>query len=361
MGQAWLRTIGAAIDVELVGLVDLDAAAARNAADGAGFVEVPTGDSLVAMLAEQAPDAVVDVTVPAAHRGVSTTALLHGLAVLSEKPLADTVSAGLAMIAASERSGQLLMVSQSRRYFRQLTAFRQQIAEIGPVGLLRCEFFKGPHFGGFREQMPYPLLVDMAIHQFDLARDLSGSEPVAVHCASFNPSWSWFAGDAAAQVTVEFASGAVFSFTGSWVSPGLETSWNGRWRVSGANGTATWDGDGAPVAGRADGSEVTVETHDVAEEIAGGLADFVDAVRTGRIPSGEAHANLLSLAMVEAAIRSAEEDRRVLIAEVLESAYAAALAGEQDPDLRAVLESWPSVHEAVGARSALNLQTQSSS
>ncbi len=31
--------------------------------------------------------------------------------------------------------------------------------------------------------MPYPLLVDMAIHQFDLARDLIGSEPLAVFCA----------------------------------------------------------------------------------------------------------------------------------------------------------------------------------
>ena len=352
MGRAWLRLLVESSDVQLVGLVDLDAGAARVAVDEAGLADLPIGASLEAMLDLARPDAVVNVTVPTAHRGVSSAALLRGVPVLSEKPLADTVSAGIAMMAASERGGQLLMVSQSRRYFRPLTAFRRQIAEIGPVGLLRCDFFKAPLFGGFREEMAYPLLIDMAIHQFDLARDLSGSEPVTVHCVSFNPSWSWFAGDAAAQVSVEFASGAVFSFTGSWVSPGLETSWNGRWRVSGANGTATWDGDGAPVAGRADGSQVAVAAHDVAEEIAGGLADFVDAVRTGRIPSGEVHANLLSLAMVEAAIRSAEEKRTVTIAEVLEDAYAAALAGEQDPDLRAVMEGWTSIHEVVGPRSA---------
>ena len=81
--------------------------------------------------------------------------------------------------------------------------------------------------------MPFPLLIDMAIHQFDLARDLIGSEPVAVYCNSYNPSWSWFAGDAAAQVQFEFAGGSRFSFSGSWCSPGLETSWNGEWRVSG--------------------------------------------------------------------------------------------------------------------------------
>ena len=47
--------------------------------------------------------------------------------------------------------------------------------------------------------MAYPLLIDMAIHQFDLARDLIGSEPEAVYCESFNPAWSWYAGDAAAR------------------------------------------------------------------------------------------------------------------------------------------------------------------
>lgn len=88
------------------------------------------------------------------------------------------------------------MVSQSRRFSRQLTAFRRQIASIGPIGVVECEFFKVPRFGGFRDQMAYPLLVDMAIHQFDLVCDLAGCDlagcdPISVSCQSFNPSWSW--------------------------------------------------------------------------------------------------------------------------------------------------------------------------
>ncbi len=103
------------------------------------------------------------------------------------------------MVAASEISGKLLMVSQSRRYFRAGDAFGRQIAELGAVGSLSCEFFKAPHFGGFREQMAEPLLIDMAIHQFDLARKLIGSAPVSVYCESYNPEWSWFDGNAAAN------------------------------------------------------------------------------------------------------------------------------------------------------------------
>lgn len=350
MGRAWLRTLAANPDVRLVGLVDLDADAARRAADEEGFPGLAVATSVDALPTRGEAEALVNVTVPVAHHAVSTAALLGGLPVLSEKPLAESVSEGLSMVAASEVGGQLLMVSQSRRYWRNLSAYRRQIAELGEVGAVSCEFFKAPHFGGFREDMDHPLLVDMAIHQFDLARDLIGAEPVSVFCDGFNPAWSWFGGDAAANAVFAFEGGARFSFTGSWCSPGLETSWNGRWRVSASGGTALWDGDDEPVAEREDGSALAAVVHDEPEQIAGSLAEFVAVLRSGDVPSGEVHANVLSLAMVEAATTSATSGRRVTIAEVLDAAYAAAVEAEQDEAVRARLLSWPSVHEVVGRR-----------
>jgi len=350
MGRAWLRNLAANPDVELVGLVDLDADAARRAADEEGFAGLAVATSVDQLDTREQAQALVNVTVPVAHHAVTIAALLGGLPVLSEKPLAESVSEGLSMMAASEVGGQLLMVSQSRRYWRNLSAFRRQIAQLGPLGAVSCEFFKAPHFGGFREEMAYPLLVDMAIHQLDLARDLIGGEPVSVFCDSFNPSWSWFVGDAAAVAVFEFGDGVRFSFTGSWCAPGAETSWNGRWRVSAAGGTALWDGDGEPVAEDAEGSAVPAVVEDEPEQIAGSLAEFVSVLRDGGVPSGEVHANVLSLAMVEAAVTSAENGRRVTVAEVLDAAYASAVEAEQDEAVRAQLVSWPSVHEAVGRR-----------
>ena len=357
MGRAWLQVIADSDRAELVGLVDLNTEAARQAADAGGFPGVAVAGSLEQLFDRVDAQAVVNVTIPAAHASVSTTALLHGLPVLCEKPLAEAVSTGLSMIAAAELSGQLLMVSQSRRYWRNLSAFRQQISQLGPVGTVTCAFFKAPHFGGFREEMPFPLLIDMAIHQFDLARDLIGSEPVAVYCNSYNPSWSWYSGDAAAEVVFEFAGGSRFSFNGSWCSPGLETSWNGEWRVSGQGGSAIWDGDNEPTAANADGEPIAAPVGDEPEQIAGSLAEFLGVLGTGTIPSGEAHSNVLSLAMVEAAIKSAGDGRRVLIAEVLDHAHAEAVRAERDPAIRAVLESWSSVHDIVGGRHRLPLQT----
>ena len=104
---------------------------------------------------------------------------------------------------------------------------------------------------------------------------------MSVSCESFNPSWSWYAGDAAAEVNAEFADGARFVFTGSWCSPGLETSWNGSWRISGADGTALWDGDHAPVAETADGTPMPAVLAPGRSRSPVRLAEFVAALRDG--------------------------------------------------------------------------------
>ena len=62
--------------------------------------------------------------------------------------------------------------------------------DLGTVSAAAVQFFRGPHFGGFRETMAYPLVVDMAIHHFDLMRFLLDRDPVAVSGRSWNPPWS---------------------------------------------------------------------------------------------------------------------------------------------------------------------------
>ena len=60
---------------------------------------------------------------------------------------------------------------------------------------------------------------------------------------------------------------------------------------------------------------------------------------------------MLSVAMVEAAVRSAETGQRVALATVVEDAYEKAVTTEPDAEVRAVLASWTSVLEVVGLES----------
>jgi predicted dehydrogenase len=336
-------------DALVVGLVDLDQDVARQAAADHGFDSLVIGSRVAAVASAAEASAVINVTVPQAHLSVNTEALFAGLPVLCEKPLAPTIAEALTNVAVSEASGQLLMTSQNRRYYNSLAAYRTAISEIGSLALLTTEYAKEAHFPGFREHMAHPLLVDMAIHAFDVSRYLLGSDPVSVWCETFNPEWSWFDGDSVANAVFEFEGGIRYRYTGTWTTRGLETSWNGVWRASGSHGTATWDGESDVEVERVDpetrASTIGLTTPIASgkpEEIAGSFADFLDALRTGRTPESEVHSNVQSFAMVEAAVRSADSGERIRIADVLEDGYAEALRSPQRDDVRTVLEAWGS-------------------
>lgn len=352
MARVWIRAVLASPDTELAGVVDRVPAHAEALVHRLGVPGTPTGHDLAALAAATRPDAVVDVTVPEAHLPVTLAALALGLPVLGEKPVAATVPEALRLAAASEAAGELFMVSQSRRYNRHLDALRHCAHLLGRPGILTTDFFRAPHFGGFRETMAHPLLLDMAIHPFDTARWLLNADPVSVRCEEYNPSWSWYAGDAAATAVFEMAGGIRYVYNGSWCSGGLETSWNGAWRLSAELGSAVWDGEGPPETelheseGRLPPQSGTGSDDGAPEGVAGALAEFVHALRTGVTPTGEVHHNVLSLAMVTAAVASARTDRRVHIEPLLDEAVAEALATATGPEA-ARLRAWPSTGEAL--------------
>jgi predicted dehydrogenase len=233
------------------------------------------------------------------------------------------MAAAREMVGASERAGKLYMVSQSRRYDGKLLAFCDAVRKyIGEIGILCSDFFLGPHFGGFREQMASPLLLDMAIHTFDNARQISGRDPVAVYCREFNPAWSWFKGNASATALFEMTGGLQYIYNGSWCAQGMNTSWQSQWRAFGSSGAASWDGETDPIADQVRGSEgflpatekiVVNADPNVPAGIAGSVREFVQSLRGGRTPQGECHDNIKSLAMVFAAIESAKTGQRVMV------------------------------------------------
>jgi predicted dehydrogenase len=296
LGPFWAREVMLGDDTELVGWADIDVTRARAAAEAAGLDGLPTGPSVGPLIQALEPDFVVNVTPPGAHHAVTMAALAHGAHVLSEKPMATTMSEALEMIEAADRAGRLFAVSQNRRYMPELDAFRDEVDALGPLSSVSCGFFrhhKEPR-AGFLLSFPQPLLLDMAIHLFDGARAITGADPLSVYCEAYDPPWSWFAGPAAATAVFEMTGGLRFTFVGNWAAPTDETSWTGAWHVVGENGIATWDGE---EAGDRDPERF--------QGLEGSLADFVAALRTGSVPQGECHDNLRSLAMCHAAVESA--------------------------------------------------------
>jgi predicted dehydrogenase len=293
------------------------------------------GDDVAQAIDEIRPDFLVDVTTPESHCEVTKTALERGVPVLGEKPMASSMAEARSMVRASRPSGVLYMVSQSRRYDPRITAYKRLLSQIGELGILNADFYLGAHFGGFRDEMDHVLLLDMAIHTFDQARFLTGADPVSVYCEEFNPPWSWYRGAACATAEFEMSGGLRFSYRGSWCSEGRNTSWESEWRAVGAKGSAEWDGDHRIEGDRVKSPTGFIFEHEPLSEraleepnvgIAGSLRDFLKALNEPtHVPMARCDDNIMSLAMVFAAVQSAEEGRRIEIAPLLAESETASI------------------------------------
>ena len=245
VSRAWMDPIKSIPEIELVGLVDLRQAAAEKLAADRAITGVVIGTDLDAVLTETKADLLIVCTIPEAHKPNILTGLRHGCHVLTEKPLTSTMAEARAVVAAAKKAKRTVAVAQNYRYQRAIRSLKKFIdsGKIGALTGLDADFYVGPHFGGFREQMQHVLLLDMGIHLFDMARFLAEANPVGVTAHEWNPSHSWYAHGASAAAIFEFKNGVIFNYRGSWCSQGLPTPWNGTWRILGEKGSVKWDGN----------------------------------------------------------------------------------------------------------------------
>jgi len=324
-GRDWATHVVPQVkEVEPVAWVDADKSTLAAAQKSLRLPVDRCYPTLAAAVEAVAADAVLITTQIGAHVPVAVEALEAGKHVLVEKPFAPSVAEARQAVEAAEARGLVLMVSQNYRFFPAPRAVADLIAngELGAVGAITVDFRRNvTHLPG-RERhfaLAHPLLVDMAIHHFDQMRLILGRDPRSMSCQTWNPPWSPFAGDATGTATVAF-DGAAASWRGSWISPGEQTAWAGKWRVECAGGEIRWTSRGE--FGDLSVDRVEVRPLDAPARTlklppvrphgrAGALNAFATAVQSGKEPETSGRDNLKSLAMVEAAVASAATGRVV--------------------------------------------------
>ncbi|WP_199623616.1 Gfo/Idh/MocA family protein [Paenibacillus alkalitolerans] len=324
MARKWVEGALRRDDCEIVAFVDINAENAERYRNefgvGQTFTDVRTA------IGATGTNLVFDVTIPESHFTVVTTALEMGCDVFGEKPMAHSIDAARRVIETVERTGRTYSVMQNRRYIKNIRALGEAVTSgvIGEPGFICADFFIGAHFGGFREAMDSPLILDMAIHTFDQARFITGKDPVAVYCHEFNPKGSWYKGNASAVCIFEYADGSVFNYRGSWSAEGHPTSWEAEWRIVGSKGTAMWDGKNAPYCEVVippqervflnSYNRVEAETTWTGREYHDGCFDeMFAALIEGRPAETDCRDNIKSVAMVYGAIESARTGKKVIL------------------------------------------------
>lgn len=322
---AWLTPATKFADLEFAGLVDLNMEAAKNCIQKFDLKpETPIFTDLATALKEVRPDCVFDCTIPGAHTSNALLSFEHGVPVLSEKPMSDTLAGAQKALDAAQNAGVIYAIIQNYRYQngpRRLKAFLDSGA-IGEITTVNADMYLGAHFGGFRDQMAHVLLLDMAIHTFDMARFLSGCDPVSVYCHESNPRGSWYLRDAAASAIFEMSGGVVYNFRGSWCASGLPTDFVAHWRIIGTQGTVLWDGKEGfqcEITAGDSGFHYPMKSLEVpggefgskAQGHGGVIREFLDALRGENAPETRADDNIKSLRMVLGAVESSESGVKV--------------------------------------------------
>jgi predicted dehydrogenase len=214
MGSIHGRLVhGSVPRARLVGIADVDADAGRRLASQLG--DQPVFDSIEALLAAPGLDAVLIATSSSRHLEMIEAAAAAGKDILCEKPLALSLADTDAAIAVAERAGVRLQVGFMRRWEPDYVRAHERLAS-GEYG--RPMLFKSLQF----DPEPPPLtfadptvsggiMIDMGIHEFDLARWLMADEVVEVHAYGStyaHPTLATVGDVDSAVVNLRFANGS---------------------------------------------------------------------------------------------------------------------------------------------------------
>ncbi len=195
-----------------------------------------------AMLADHVPDGAIVAVPNAAHAEVGIACAAAGVHLLVEKPVADTVPAGLALVEAAEAAGVWMLVGHHRRFDPAVEAARA-IVRSGDLGRLvivtvvwaahkpddywnvswRCSAGGGP------------VLINL-IHDVDCLRHICG-EIVEVEAIT-SRSVRGFEVEDTAAILLRFATGALGTMA---ISDATVSPWN--WEAgTNDNPAVAWSG-----------------------------------------------------------------------------------------------------------------------
>lgn len=284
---------------------------ARLLADGTAPCDLE--ESVEALLARSDVDAVVVASPAVVHDAHITLAAEAGRPIFSEKPLADTVPKALAAAEAVLTAGVPFQIGFQRRYDRGYARAHELIAAgaIGDVEMFRgmsCDRLGPIEFlrtsGG--------LFMDLASHDFDAARFLTGQEVVdvlAIGAVLVEPELATFDDVDYGIVLLRFANGALGVVQEAWRAP---YGYDIRAEVHGSKGKVVAEVDQKfPAVLYDERGKVSVRHDQFVERFADAyreeLQAFVTALHTGATPTPGLEDAIQTMRIAAAATRSRRE------------------------------------------------------
>ncbi len=324
-GRHWARVIKGDARADLLAYADPDPRACERAC--AEFGHRPAFESVEdALNSLDDIDALVLANPPMARENIVRAAASRGLHLLIEKPLALDLDEARRSVEIAETAGVSLMVGLNFRYLDVTKALMGLLADerVGKPAFARFTYERWrdgrrADLNDYPLTMRHPMLWEQSIHHFDLMRYVYGQEPVRISCRAWNPDWSMYAHESNVAALIEFDGGMVVNYhgiwQGNWAVPGFE------WRSECSEGIITQREQFSELYyARRDDEKLTPVSLPAHErwitETRALFESFVTHVLDGAALECSGHDHLMSLAMLEACIRSSEQNSAVNVRDI---------------------------------------------
>ena len=321
--HAWNQLQG----VEIVALCDSDKSRLDSMANDFGIEQ--TYIDAKTMLGREKFDFIDIATTVSSHRNLVELAAAAGIPVICQKPFAETMEDAQAMVTACERAAVPLMVHENFRWQTPIQAVRKLIDEgaIGKPFWGRFSFRSG--FDVYRAQ-PYLakgkrfIIEDLGIHILDIARYLLGD--VALLSATVQRVNSKINGEDVATMLLTHACGATSIVDCSYASRRAQELFpQTLLEIDGVEGSIRVDADyRLTVYHKVQGTRViTVKPplqiwaeqpwFNIQDSVLNIQAHWLESLNAGTEPLTSGRDNLKTLALVESAYASADNNQAVQI------------------------------------------------
>jgi predicted dehydrogenase len=267
------------------------------------------------MLAGGGVDALVIGTPNFLHAPQALAALERGVHVLVEKPMAMNAGEAAQMLAASRKSGAVLMVAHCWRFDEDVLWLKKQSARLGQI--IRTKGY-GVHVNwgpaGWFTQKDLAgggALADMGIHAIDTARFLLGDPlPVSVY-AKIGTYYKDFDVDDTGVILVNWEGGAVSYFESGWWQPYADgpEACTQLYGIKGFGQVFPTFIQSKNGNRKEAGTPYPRQEHCPQSMYDAQMAYFLKCIRTGAIPMPGGLEGLVNMKIVDAAYKSARYGR----------------------------------------------------
>lgn len=316
-------------NVELVAVCDNNAERALEIGEKYG---VPSYTSFVELLRNAGVDAVSVCTPNYLHAPISNAALLAGVHVLCEKPMATSEEEAKSMIETAKNSGKKLMIAHNQRFVASHQKARQliQSGEVGKIYSFRTAFGHGGPEGWsvegkegwfFQKDKAFVgAMGDLGVHKTDLLRYILGEEIVEVGAFVETSAKGFATVDDTAVCVLKTESGIIGTLAASWSYVSKEDN---STIIYGENAILRLEDDpmNSLVVQYKNGDVVNYQLGKIQSNDEGGQSSshvidlFVDAVLNDREVAVSGEEGMKSLGVILAALESNETKQIVRVKE----------------------------------------------